>query len=145
MLSNSSVTVFDMAAHFVEKVDSISPSFVVVSLLALLATRPLAKKYVNSRTQATNADMLIGAYRQAAGTPITNYYPSMAQDVLFHERQTEIGTLNGVISRLPAAIDMPGGRLSVTLRRDGDLISDILLTGPTAVTEEGDLPEALLN
>ena len=34
--------------------------FVVVSLLALLATRPLAKKYVNSRTQATNADMLIG-------------------------------------------------------------------------------------
>ena len=34
--------------------------FVVVSVLALIATRPLAKKYVNSRTQATNADMLIG-------------------------------------------------------------------------------------
>ena len=34
--------------------------FVVVSLLALVITRPLAKKYVNSRTQATNADMLIG-------------------------------------------------------------------------------------
>ena len=34
--------------------------FVVVSLLALVVTRPLAKKYVNSRTQATNADMLIG-------------------------------------------------------------------------------------
>ena len=34
--------------------------FVVVSVLALVATRPLAKKYVNSRTQATNADMLIG-------------------------------------------------------------------------------------
>ena len=28
--------------------------------LALVVTRPLAKKYVNSRTQATNADMLIG-------------------------------------------------------------------------------------
>lgn len=34
--------------------------FVVVSVLALIATRPLAKKYVNSRIQATNADMLIG-------------------------------------------------------------------------------------
>ena len=34
--------------------------FIVVSLLALVVTRPLAKKYVNSRTQATNADMLIG-------------------------------------------------------------------------------------
>ena len=34
--------------------------FVVVSILALVFTRPLAKKYVNSRTQATNADMLIG-------------------------------------------------------------------------------------
>ena len=34
--------------------------FVVVSVLALVVTRPLAKKYVNSRIQATNADMLIG-------------------------------------------------------------------------------------
>lgn len=34
--------------------------FVVISVLALVVTRPLAKKYVNSRTQATNADMLIG-------------------------------------------------------------------------------------
>ena len=34
--------------------------FIVVSVLALIATRPLAKKYVNSRVQATNADMFIG-------------------------------------------------------------------------------------
>ena len=34
--------------------------FIVISVVALAATRPLAKKYVNSRTQATNADMLIG-------------------------------------------------------------------------------------
>lgn len=34
--------------------------FVIVSVVALVLTRPLAKKYVNSRTQATNADMLIG-------------------------------------------------------------------------------------
>ena len=32
----------------------------LISVLALVITRPLAKKYVNSRTQATNADMLIG-------------------------------------------------------------------------------------
>jgi len=34
--------------------------FVVISVLALAVTRPLARKYVNSRAQATNADMLIG-------------------------------------------------------------------------------------
>ena len=34
--------------------------FVVVSLAALLLTRPLAKKYVNARTVPTNADMAIG-------------------------------------------------------------------------------------
>ena len=34
--------------------------FVAVSFIALLVTRPLAKKYINSRTQPTNADMIIG-------------------------------------------------------------------------------------
>ena len=34
--------------------------FIVISVLALVITSPLAKNYVNSRTQATNADMLIG-------------------------------------------------------------------------------------
>ena len=34
--------------------------FLVVSVAALALTRPLAKKYINSRTQPTNADMLIG-------------------------------------------------------------------------------------
>ncbi len=34
--------------------------FVVVSVLALVLTRPLAQKYVNSRTTPTNADMGIG-------------------------------------------------------------------------------------
>ena len=35
-------------------------AFVVVSLAALLATRPLASKYVNAKVQATNADRIIG-------------------------------------------------------------------------------------
>jgi membrane protein implicated in regulation of membrane protease activity len=35
--------------------------FAVVSAAALLLTRPLAKKYVNSKRQPTNADRTIGA------------------------------------------------------------------------------------
>lgn len=34
--------------------------FIVVSVVALIFTRPLAKKYVNSKTKATNADRVIG-------------------------------------------------------------------------------------
>lgn len=34
--------------------------FVIVSVIALIATRPLAKKYLKSKQQPTNADMLIG-------------------------------------------------------------------------------------
>ncbi len=34
--------------------------FLVISIVSLILTRPLAKKYVNSRTTPTNADMLIG-------------------------------------------------------------------------------------
>ena len=34
--------------------------FAVVSAAALAATRPLAKKYVNSRAQPTNADRVLG-------------------------------------------------------------------------------------
>ncbi|MBQ3538059.1 MAG: NfeD family protein [Clostridia bacterium] len=34
--------------------------FVAVSLISLIATRPLVKKYVNAKTQPTNADRCIG-------------------------------------------------------------------------------------
>jgi len=34
--------------------------FLIVSVAALVLTRPLAKKYVNSRVQPTNADALLG-------------------------------------------------------------------------------------
>lgn len=34
--------------------------FVLVSVVSLILTRPLVKKYVNSRTQPTNADAVIG-------------------------------------------------------------------------------------
>lgn len=35
--------------------------FVVISVATLVITRPLAKKYVNSRRQPTNADRVIGS------------------------------------------------------------------------------------
>ena len=35
--------------------------FLVVSILCLLAVRPLARKYVNTQVQPTNADRVIGA------------------------------------------------------------------------------------
>ena len=35
-------------------------AFVVVSVILLMLTRPLAKKYLNSRTVKTNADSLVG-------------------------------------------------------------------------------------
>ncbi len=34
--------------------------FLVVSIVALVVTRPLAKKYINARIVPTNADMLLG-------------------------------------------------------------------------------------
>lgn len=37
------------------------PVFIVVSAVLLATTRPIAKKYVNSRLQPTNADRIIGS------------------------------------------------------------------------------------
>ena len=47
--------------------------------------------------------------------------------------------LSGQLPEGPVEIDMPGGHLSVTLRRADGAVTDILLTGPTAVVEEGEL------
>ena len=44
--------------------------------------------------------------------------------------------LRGVIPGEELEIDMPGGELSVRLRREGARVRNILLTGPTAVVEE---------
>lgn len=38
--------------------------FIVLSLVCLLALRPLAKKYLNNRVEATNADRVIGQEAQ---------------------------------------------------------------------------------
>lgn len=44
--------------------------------------------------------------------------------------------LRGQLPGSRVGIDMPGGRLSVRLRREGQSVRDILLTGPTAVVGE---------
>ena len=35
--------------------------FIIISIAALILTRPLVKKYINAKTHATNADRVIGA------------------------------------------------------------------------------------
>ena len=49
--------------------------------------------------------------------------------------------LLGRIGGTSVTIDMPGGQLSVRLTREGGSARDILLTGPTAVVEEGEIGE----
>ena len=46
-------------------------------------------------------------------------------------------SLLGRIPDAPLEIRMPGGLLRVSLRREGDRVHDLLLTGPTAIVETG--------
>ena len=50
-------------------------------------------------------EMLEELPRLKAG--FATYYPSMAQDVLIHQRQTEVQLLNGAIVRYGAACGVP--------------------------------------
>lgn len=52
------------------------------------------------------AEPLANALRNST-SPITNYFPSMAQDMLMHERETEITTLNGRISEYGKKFNIP--------------------------------------
>lgn len=61
----------------------------------------------NAKGVAISADQLLAAYKASTNDPISNYYPSMAQDMLMHERQTEITTLNGVMSRYGRELGIP--------------------------------------
>lgn len=50
--------------------------FFAVSIAAFAVTRPLVKKYINNRTQPTNADMLIG--RNVSSRRISTTWPAAA-------------------------------------------------------------------
>ena len=54
--------------------------FVLVSALTLLATRPLAKKYLNDKCEPTNADRVIGAHAIVT-EPIDNLHATGAVSV----------------------------------------------------------------
>ena len=49
-------------------------------------------------------------------------------------------SLRGRVSGDAAEIHMPGGTLAVSFTREGERAKDLLLTGPTAVVEEGEWP-----
>ena len=51
-------------------------------------------------------------------------------------------TLRGRVPDAPLEIRMPGGLLQVSLRREGDRVHDLLLTGPTALVETGEIRNA---
>lgn len=50
---------------------------------------------------------LLSELKDSSGSGIQDYYPSMAQDMLMHQRQTEINTLNGAIVKYGKAVGVP--------------------------------------
>lgn len=61
----------------------------------------------NAKGVKLSFDDMMKRYRASLGTAITNYYPSMAQDMLIHQRETEISTLNGKISEYGKELGIP--------------------------------------
>ena len=53
--------------------------FFVISIAAFAVTRPLVKKYINGRTQPTNADMLIGHRDEQKGRGSTPFEDGAAE------------------------------------------------------------------
>lgn len=52
-------------------------------------------------------EFMMGVKQQATGQGISDYFPSMAQDMLMFKRQTEITTLNGAISDYGKELGIP--------------------------------------
>lgn len=83
--------------------------FLLCSVIALALTRPLAKKYVNSRVQPTNADMIIGKDCVVTET-VDNLHSTGAVSVggkVWTARTEQEGEL------------LPEGSVAVVLRIDG--------------------------
>lgn len=53
-------------------------------------------------------------------------------------------TLLGLVSGQEVSVDMPGGRLSVSVTAENGAVRDIFLTGPTCVVCEGELSDEAL-
>ena len=72
-----------------------------------------------SRVRAITFERGVEDFTQACGTGCGSIAASLI--------------LRGTVPGSELTIDMPGGELTVRLRREGQRVSDILLTGPTAV------------
>lgn len=83
--------------------------FFVASVTALALTRPLAKKYVNSRVQPTNADMLIG--KDCVVTETVDNLHSTGAVTVGGKTWTARTELDGEL--------LPEGSVAVVLRIDG--------------------------
>ncbi len=59
-LAGGALTALILAAFGVDNIIIQVVVFLAVSLILLVATRPLVKKFINSRSQPTNADRCIG-------------------------------------------------------------------------------------
>lgn len=74
-------------------------------LIEMMAREVIA--VANAKGVPMDVDEYLAYQYDRRNTPIKNYYCSMAQDLLFHERQTEIHSLNGVISRYGQELGIP--------------------------------------
>lgn len=92
--------------------------FIVISVVTLIATRPLAKKYVNSRRQATNADRVIGTQ-----CVVTERIDNMAETgaVKCDGKEWTARSQNGEIlekDQIVTVIEISGVKLIVTPKND---------------------------
>ncbi len=100
--------------------------FAIVSIATLLLTRPLAKKYINSKTMATNADRVIGG-RAVVKERIDDLAGSgavLADGKMWSARSTDGSTIE------------PGAIVTVREIRGVKLIVDPQNESEETVTEE---------
>lgn len=96
--------------------------FLVVSVLALIATRPLVKKYINGKTTPTNADMLMGQ-TCVVTEPISNLSETGA---------VKIGGKVWTARSEDGTVFAPGEKV-VAVRIEG---VKLIVTSPSNITQE---------
>ena len=96
--------------------------FFLVSILSLIGTRPLVKKYINNKTQPTNADMLIGQTCVVL-EPISNLSETGA---------VKVGGKVWTARSTDGTVFAPGERV-VAVRIEG---VKLIVAAPTNITQE---------
>ena len=128
--------------------------FAVVSVATLLLTRPLAKKYINAKTMATNADRVIGGRAvvkeridDLAGTGAV-----LADGKMWSARTADGSTVDPkyyrtrpgslVLTLSPGYLDTlaPGEHPAVLSFTDGTAETVLVITAPVPKTGDGASP-----